>query len=194
MWRNISSKGDSPNHESRGERNWLKVLQENSWELELIVSGGAIYTLFQIDTFYLSAIRFLHHHELLLHPIFTAAICMIPIKILILGFGLHLASRAFWLALICINHVFPDGIVDEHLDWVGPWEAQQSRSDFEFAKQIVIVDNFCGLVIFNSIILFGQWTAVSLIILLSDVLLIPIWALHPVLSKSIWFIWCLIIY
>ena len=27
--------------------NWLKTLQENSWELELLISGGAVFTLVQ---------------------------------------------------------------------------------------------------------------------------------------------------
>jgi hypothetical protein len=30
------------------ESQWLKRLQQNSWEVELLISGGAIFTLFQI--------------------------------------------------------------------------------------------------------------------------------------------------
>lgn len=28
--------------------NWLKELQDNSWEAELLVSGGAVFSLFQL--------------------------------------------------------------------------------------------------------------------------------------------------
>ncbi len=32
---------------------WLRNIQENSWELELLISGGAIFSLLQIDDFYI---------------------------------------------------------------------------------------------------------------------------------------------
>ena len=28
---------------------WLKQIMENSWELELLISGGAIFSLFQLS-------------------------------------------------------------------------------------------------------------------------------------------------
>jgi hypothetical protein len=33
---------------------WLKKLQENSWELELLISGGAIFSLFQLTDVFLN--------------------------------------------------------------------------------------------------------------------------------------------
>jgi hypothetical protein len=35
------------------ESQWLKRLQQNSWEVELLISGGAIFTLFQIPEYLL---------------------------------------------------------------------------------------------------------------------------------------------
>jgi hypothetical protein len=35
------------------ESQWLKRLQQNSWEVELLISGRAIFTLFQIPKYLL---------------------------------------------------------------------------------------------------------------------------------------------
>ena len=38
---------------------WLKNLQENSWELELLISDGAVFTLFQASDFLLDSVQFI---------------------------------------------------------------------------------------------------------------------------------------
>ena len=40
--------------EKRNIPKWLKSLQENSWELELLISGGAIFSLFQITDLFIA--------------------------------------------------------------------------------------------------------------------------------------------
>jgi len=35
---------------------WLRRLQENSWEMELLISGGAIFSLFQLSDLYVDFI------------------------------------------------------------------------------------------------------------------------------------------
>ena len=96
--------------EERKIPKWLKDLQENSWELELLISGGAIFTLFQLtESFILSIDKFKMVSPVLGTGI-VFVIISIALKLLTLGFIAHLCLRAYWLALVCINYVYPNGI------------------------------------------------------------------------------------
>lgn len=129
---------------------WLQRLQENSWELELLISGGAIFTLFQADDLLLgwrASLRIftgLPGTDVLFFGV------MLTTKILTLGFVLHLLSRAYWLCLVCINFVFPQGIRAEAIRWVKPFSAGHESGD-NLKQLIEEVDRFCGMVIFTSI-------------------------------------------
>ncbi len=145
---------------------WLKVLQENSWELELLISGGAIFSLLQFSTFYIEWIQ-----EVKMTNHFPGAgmllmVGMLGIKILTLGFTLHLISRAFWIAIVCINFVYPSGIKHDKIKWQSPFKVKL-KGQFDLKDQIIKVDQVCGTIMFTTIVaafsLIGLAFAIGLI-------------------------------
>jgi hypothetical protein len=136
-----------PGHHVPG---WLKQLQENSWELELLISGGAIFSLFQINTAFVDWMASLN---VLTRIPGTAIITFIGVAViwtLTIGFSVHLLSRAYWLALVCINYVFPTGVSDTKIKPFRPFKPLAQKGD-DLQRQIVQVDRFCGLVIYSTI-------------------------------------------
>jgi len=130
--------------------NWLQALQENSWELELLISGGAVFTLVQApDLLQDWMLGFLSIHDLDAAPIFFLG-GMLGIKILTNGFILHLLLRSYWLALVCVNYVFPQGINSRKVQLKFPFKASDIEGDLQ--EQIMKVDRLSGLVIFISIL------------------------------------------
>ncbi|HOY38971.1 MAG: hypothetical protein KBB11_01590 [Bacteroidales bacterium] len=131
---------------------WIKKLQESSWELELLISGGAIFSLFKvggiIPGFFVSISKYASVPGLSIFMIFV----MIALKSLTLGFVVHLAMRSYWLALVCVSYVFPGGLRQEKIGWRKPFRIP-AEGETGMYKQIMSVDRFCGLIIYFSIIL-----------------------------------------
>ena len=148
---------------------WLKHLQENSWELELLISGGAVFTLVQFPESLIGWVRSVRVITDLLGANMFLITSMTAIKILTNGFILHLLLRSFWLALVCINFVFPQGITSAHVLKTGPFRSRHLEGDLR--NQIMTVDRICGLVIFmaiiSSLIVCGMAVVLALNIFLS---------------------------
>lgn len=86
---------------------WLKNVQENSWEIELLISGGAIFALFQLSDVFIDFYNTGSILGLGINLHFFLVTGIYALKTLTIGFITHLMFRSFWLALICINYVFP---------------------------------------------------------------------------------------
>lgn len=143
--------------------NWLKELQENSWELELLISGGAIFSLFQLSDLFVSWIEQLTIITLLPGSGLLLMIGLIAIKILTLGFSIHLILRAYWLSLVCVNYVYPGGIRKEQIKWKNPFQIKiNDKANLKY--QIENVDRNCGRIMYLSIV--SAFVALGLAILL----------------------------
>ena len=132
---------------------WLKNLQENSWELELLISGGAIFSLFKFNAIYLDwmVTSKLFFSSILPGQYTLFLIGLLGIKILTLGFSVHILMRAYWLSLVCINYVYPQGINANNIKWKKPFKTD--LKDGSNLRQIITkVDKYCGIIIFTSII------------------------------------------
>jgi hypothetical protein len=139
------------NKEIDGTPKWLKKLQENSWELELLISGGAIFSLYQFSDYYIDWIQHIRMTNHFPGAGILLMIGMIGIKMLTLGFTLHLIFRGFWISLVCINYVYPKGINEEKVKWKKPYRKKSSKLK-NLKDQIIKVDHVCGTTLYTSII------------------------------------------
>ena len=130
---------------------WLKELQDNSWEVELLISGGAIFALIQADVALLEFHKSLRTTNFFPGMNIFFVLSMITIKTLTLGFIFHLVLRAIWLSFICINYVFPRGIQFDKLKLKKPYKVTSS-DNADLYEQIIKVDKASGLIIFVSIL------------------------------------------
>ncbi len=130
---------------------WIKNLQENSWELELLISGGVIFSLFKLANVFLEFCYMIKMTSAI--PGINAIIIlgMLAIKILTVGFSVHLLLRAFWLGMVCINYVFPNGIKDKAFKNKIPFK-QSYKDGGNLRDEIIGVDKASGIVMYLSII------------------------------------------
>ncbi len=84
-----------------------------TWESELLLSGATVFGLLQLPSYLYAVIDRMHRQlpaiwdgVLLLGSMFSLAM----VYALIVTFLLHLASRAYWVALVGLRSVYPDGI------------------------------------------------------------------------------------
>ncbi len=131
---------------------WLKHLQENSWELELLISGGAIFSLFKLSDLLLDYQFTLKMTSLLIGLDIYSIAAMLAIKMLTLGFCSHLLLRAFWLGMICINYVFPGGMGMRIAGSKTRLMATSYKEGDNLLEQIVKVDKACGMLLFVSVL------------------------------------------
>lgn len=130
---------------------WLQKLQENSWELELLISGGAIFSLFQLTDVFLDWMNALGTINRIPGTFLMIVLGVAIIKTLTFGFSVHLISRAFWLALVCINYVHPNGIKGGIRASRRPFSTPFKTGE-DLQRQILMVDRFCGVVIYTTIL------------------------------------------
>lgn len=130
---------------------WLKELQENSWELELLISGGAIFTLFQMSDIWIDWMETMRISSSLPGRAIFLILGVLGIEVLKIGFISHLILRALWLSMVCVNYVFPNGINQEKLKWKKPFNFKLN-SELDLKSPIIRVDKACGLIMYLSII------------------------------------------
>ena len=129
---------------------WLKQIQENSWELELLISGGAIFSLFQLSGSWIIWVESTNEFTFFMGRNVILMIGTLGLELLKIGFITHIMLRALWLAMVCVNYVYPQGIQKEKITWKKPFKNDiQDNEDLQ--RPIIKVDRYCGIVMYLSI-------------------------------------------
>ena len=79
---------------------WLKQIMENSWELELLISGGAIFSLFQLSGNRVNWIESTNEFTFFLNRSAILVIGTLGLELLKIGFITHIILRAIWLSMV----------------------------------------------------------------------------------------------
>lgn len=95
---------------------WIKQLRSQTWQIEILIAGSTVYTLFylsdHIQSYFYSVypgIDFNLTRSLILFGIYIVT------RILLIGFIANLIIRAVWLAYLGINFAFPSGVNFDNL-------------------------------------------------------------------------------
>jgi len=127
---------------------WLRKLEQESWQAELIISGLAIFGSLQLPQAMLQlvdwVINFFDPHNYLWAYAFFIYLSF-AVFFVIIAFIIHFVLRALWVGLIGLNSVFPNGInpdggiFNRHF-------MDQLMEDIPFNndKAINQLDNFCS--------------------------------------------------
>jgi hypothetical protein len=121
-----------------------------TWELEMLISGAVTFSLFQLppklDHLYA------HWH---LHATDVAATAMLAVYMVVKGglytliaaFVIHLGVRAYWVGLIGLNSVYPDGVHWDRVLMVGPTMRGVLRERMQSLPRIIAqLDNFASVI------------------------------------------------
>ncbi len=127
---------------------WLRRIQENSWEGEILISGGAIFSLLQLSDF-LIYIKGLFSESLPIIGLDEGIIfSMITLKWITLNFILHLIVRGYWLAVLCVNSAFPAGINASNLKL--RWKYREHAVNSSLHVWLIRLDKICGLIFYSA--------------------------------------------
>ncbi|GAB4337347.1 MAG: hypothetical protein OHK0038_15800 [Flammeovirgaceae bacterium] len=147
---------------------WLTNIQENSWEPELLISGGAIFTLIQIPPFLYKNGILLEQQNGFWESITISNLIALAVNALTIGFVIHIILRGFWTGMICLSFTFPKGINREKMDYAEIFKNRLSQLD-NVEDFVINLEKICCLVFALSFITFLS----ALAFFLTGFLLIP---------------------
>jgi hypothetical protein len=118
-----------------------------TWELELLLSGAVLVALFQVSGVFDRTFDRLEPHatRAAAIPLFFAYLYGKAMVLALIGtFVLHLASRGYWVGLVGLNSVFPNGVRWDQLKY-GPVTRELIRERLSSLPPIIArLDNFCS--------------------------------------------------
>lgn len=132
--------------ENNPETDWLDKLQKESWQAEMLVSGGALFGLISIYSI-LNSLSNQLVYSFSIDPFFiTFPLTIISWGVFILcqGFGFHLLLRGYWIGLLGVNYAYPKGIIQEKLRFAGRFADQMDNRINN--HHLLKVDQLCSVV------------------------------------------------
>jgi len=171
---------ENPQQDKLEKPDWLKALERQSWEAELIVSGlaiyGAIYLLPCVDVIIETIARSFSDRVMIsMNPLMMYLI--ITSRIILLSFIFHFVLRILWIGVVGLTSVYPDGINIENKSFTRSYLSKYKEDFPTLTHYSISLDKFCSqifailcLIIMIMIVIFmwiGVW--VILVELLSKV-------------------------
>ena len=124
---------------------WIKDYRDQSWQMEILIAGGTVFTLFSLaDFFQLSfyriypSIHFSIYRTLALFGVYLVT------RILLFGFAANLILRAVWLAYLGINFSFPDGLNYKKLK-SNQESKDQLKASPNILNRLISLEKLCNL-------------------------------------------------
>jgi hypothetical protein len=132
-------------------KKWLDQLQQESWQLELIISGFAIYGLFMAyEPLSLSAK--VAENEQHLYQLIISVIGLIACSILIFNLLLHVILRGLWIGALGLRYVSGDIDYDK-LNYSPKFTNFLKKKIGSFDKYIATLEDYCSILFAVSFLL-----------------------------------------
>lgn len=157
---------------------WLKTIQLNSWEAELLISALVLYALFQIpDYLDIYALKNFERGSRL-HGLFN--MLERAIRLLSIGYILHILIRGIWVASVGLSYVFPQGVDQEKLNFKGNFKKELTTNG-SLVKMVLRLEELSSIIYGISFIFFGTLVGFTSLIF-SFLLLVEL--LTPILNTN----------
>ena len=142
-------------NQDRNTPKWLKTIQLNSWEAELLISALVLYALFQVPD-YIEKLS-LQTFERGSFAISFSRMIKQAVDLLKIGYVLHIIVRGVWVSSVGLSYVFPKGIQHETLKFKGKFKKELSKSN-SLIKSVLRLEELSSLIYGISFIGFGSLT------------------------------------
>lgn len=143
---------EQPLQEDQQTPGWLKTIQLNSWEAELLISALVLYALFQIperiEAFALGKFE----RDSMFHTFFR--IMERAVELLSIGYITHILVRGIWVANVGLSYVFPDGINRKRLAFKGKFDKELEKQE-SIVKGVLRLEELSSMIYGISFLLFG---------------------------------------
>ncbi|WP_460219795.1 hypothetical protein [Psychroserpens sp. MEBiC05023] len=141
----------SSDHNNPAFKKLLQRLQEESWQLELIISGFAIFGLFTAFGPITEAAQIAKDKQQLVAAI-VLFIALISCSILIFNLLLHVVLRGLWIGALGLRYVSGD-IDYDTLNYSEKFTKYLKRKVGSFDKYVATLENYCSIIFAVSFLL-----------------------------------------
>ncbi len=136
------------------EQEKLRELTTQSWNLELAISGVAMFSILQLPDLLDSAFASLNYNFLLhtdgfagLLPSLAYSMTRTALNVLFVAFLANFVMRAFWVGLVGLLAVFPSGIHYDRMPFSTPLTQQRMADELgPLDRYILWLDKRCNIV------------------------------------------------
>lgn len=141
----------SRNYEHASFKKLLEKLQEESWQLELLISGFAIFGLFSAyEPLKLASREALN--DRIIHETVIAQVALFACIILLFNLLLHVLLRGLWIGALGLRYVSGD-IDYEELNYGEKFTKYLKKRVGSFDKYIATLENYCSIIFAVSFLL-----------------------------------------
>lgn len=152
----------STDYKSPGFRKLLDSLQQQSWELELIISGFAIFGLFSVyET--LSTGAEIAQNDQQIYKFVIYLVAFIACSILLFNLLLHVVLRGLWIGALGLRYVSGE-IEFEKLKYSDKFKNYLQKKIVSFDRYIANLENYCSVLFAISFLLIFHVLALTLIV------------------------------
>lgn len=153
----------STDYKSPGFKKLLDSLQQQSWELELIISGFAIFGLFTAyEPLRIGAENAQNDQQIYKFVIYV--VVFIACSILLFNLLLHVVLRGLWIGALGLRYVSGD-IAFDKLKYSDRFKNYLKKKIISFDRYIANLENYCSVLFAISFLLIFHVLALTLIIL-----------------------------
>lgn len=141
----------SDNYNKPAFKKLLEKLQEESWQLELLISGFAIFGLFSAyDPLYITTIE--AENNGVLHTFIISLVGLYSCVILLFNLLLHVLLRGLWIGALGLRYVSGD-IDYEQLNYSEKFTKYLKKRVGSFDRYIARLENYCSIIFAVSFLL-----------------------------------------
>lgn len=129
---------------------WLRALESQSWQAELIASGLAIYGSISFGPFLVSAVETtipMFNDRVLEKLQFAVLYLFLAQNFMVASFIGHLILRIIWAGFLGLSSVYPQGIkVDEDTQYPLYFLKQLKEEFVDLSEHSIKLDNYCSII------------------------------------------------
>lgn len=154
----------SSDYKSSKFKELLEKLQQESWQLELLISGFAIFGLFTAYPHILSKLQ-VAESERQIYTFAISLIAFIACSILIFNLMVHVVIRGLWIGALGLRYVSGDIDFDE-LNYHKNFKNFLKRKIVSFDKYVANLENYCSVLFAVSFLLIFYVISIAILFLL----------------------------
>jgi len=146
---------------------WLKKLADESWQAELLIRGLAILGAAQLPSLlYMFSDWLLLNVQIKYLWVFNFLIIYLGVAALVLlfNFSIHFAMRTFWVGMVGLSSVYPDGIGPLR-EVVKDYYVDDVKKNYPNLQQVIIrTEKACSIVFSATSMLVMMFVGISTVI------------------------------
>jgi hypothetical protein len=180
---------ENPRKTATKDAEWLKELEVQSWQAELVISGLIITGLFQLPDVFIkwAETSIIQSGEIEYTFLNLASVFfLVGIDSLVILFGIHLLFRGIWIALLGLNSVYPNGIDVQSENGMGEKYWQKSKAKYPNLTQYNIeLDANCSLLFSLATVTIILISSISVTILVFYQCIRFLISIYPIIADHI---------